>query len=203
MCASPDCQRRANAQRRRLQRRRAVGLPSDDSRHEQNRGPAPRGGHDPLLRRFARQFAAQSFAYTAVTAEELNALQAALLAGAVTSDDIHRLVRGHSTTAYPPLDPVSADTRAHLRKLVERNAANDPILQRHREVMTQLRNDPSLALRLFGTTNGAVLEQLTMQRLRSDLEELLGMLTTDEQAEARLGDAGLVPDGQGAWIRRR
>jgi hypothetical protein len=98
---------------------------------------------------------------------------------------------------------VSADTRAHLRNLVERNAANDPILQRHREVMTQLRNDPSLALRLFGTTNGAVLEQLTMQRLRSDLEELLGMLTTDEQAEARLGDAGLVPDGQGAWIRRR
>jgi hypothetical protein len=203
VCPARNCQRQANALRRRLQRRRAVGLPSDDSRHEQNRSPAPRGGHDSLLRRFARQLAARSFAYTAVTAEELNALESALQAGAVTTDDINRLARGHSTTAYPPLDPVSAETQARLQDLIERNAKNDPTLQRHRELMTQLRNDQRLALRVFGTTNEALLAQLTMQRLRSDPEELFALLTTDDQAEARLEDAGLLPDGQGAWVRRR
>jgi len=69
--------------------------------------------------------------------------------------------------------------------------------------MAQLRDDPGRALRVFGTTNEAILAQLTLRLLRSDPEGRLGLLISDEQADDRLEDAGLVPDGQGAWVRRR
>jgi hypothetical protein len=121
----------------------------------------------------------------------------------VTTEDIERLARGHSTTAYPPLDPVPPETQALLRLLIERNAANDPIMQRHRELMAQLRDDPALALRVFGTNNEAILTQITLRLLRSDPDGRLGLLITDKQADDRLQDAGLVPDGRGAWVRRQ
>jgi hypothetical protein len=121
----------------------------------------------------------------------------------VTPDDVERIAHGHPPTAYPPLDPVPPETRARLQALIERNAASDPIRESHRRLMAQLRDDPRQALRVFGTTNEAILAQITLRLLRSDPEERLGLLMTDEQAGARLEDAGLVPDGRGGWVRRR
>jgi hypothetical protein len=193
----------ADAQRRRLQRRRAAAIPSDGSRYVQNREAAPRGGRDPLPRRLAKQLATQAFPHTQVTPEELDALARALQAGAVSPDDIERIAHGHPGTAYPPLEPVPAETRTRLLGLIERNAAKDPIREQHRQVMAQLRDDPARALRVFGTTNEAILAQLTLRLLRSDPEGRLGLLISDEQADDRLEGAGLIPDGAGAWVRRR
>jgi hypothetical protein len=121
----------------------------------------------------------------------------------VTPDDIERIAHGHPPTAYPPLGSVPSETRNRLLRLLERNAENDPIRESHRQLMAELRNDPGRALRVFGTTNEAILAQLTLRLLRSDPDGRLGLLMTDEQADARLDDAGLVPDGRGGWVRRR
>jgi hypothetical protein len=203
ICESPECLRAADAERRRLRRRRAVALPSDGTRYEQNRGPAPRGGHEPLLRRLARRLAASAFPRIVVTAAELDALERALQAGAVTPDDVERIAHGHPPTAYPPLGSVASKTRDRLLGALERNAAHDPIGERHRQLMADLRNDPARALRVFGTTNEALLARLTLRLLRSDPDGRLGLLITDDEADARLEDAGLVPDGRGGWVRRR
>ena len=69
--------------------------------------------------------------------------------------------------------------------------------------MAELREDPGRALRAFGTTNDAILGKLTLRLLQSDPDGRLELLTTDEQAAARLEEAGLVPDEHGAWVRRR
>ena len=175
----------------------------DSWRYDRNRQPAPRGGHEPLIRRLARQLAVEAFLHASATAEELDALELAIQAGAVTTDDIERLVKGRDPTAYPPLEPVTPEARTRLKRLIERNIANDPILERHRQLMAELRQDPGRALRAFGTTNEAILAKLTLRLLRSDPDGRLDLLTTDEQAAERLEEAGLVPDGQGAWVRRR
>src|SRR5215212_6990857 len=153
VCLSPDCRRKAAAERRRLQRRRSAAIPVNSWRHDRNRQPAPRGGHEPLVRRLARQLAVEAFPHATVTAEELDALELAIQAGAVTSDDIERIVKGHDPRAYPPLEPVRPEARARLKRLIERNTANDPISERHRQLMAELRQDPARALRAFGTTN--------------------------------------------------
>ncbi|HEX3247136.1 MAG TPA: hypothetical protein VHX16_17155 [Chloroflexota bacterium] len=175
----------------------------DSWRYEGNRQAAPRGGHERLVRRLARQLAIEAFPHARVTAEELDSLELAIQAGAVTSDDIELIIRGRDPTAYPPLQPVPPEVRTLLKRLIARNAANDPITERHRQLMAELREDRGRALRAFGTTNEAILEKLTLRLLRSDPDGRLGLLTTDEEAADRLEEAGLVPDGQGAWVRRR
>ena len=94
--------RKAAAERLRVHRRRTAAIPLDGWRYDRNRQSAPRGGHQPLVRRLARQFAVEAFPHASVTTEELDALELAIQAGAVTSDDIEHIVKGRDPTAYPP-----------------------------------------------------------------------------------------------------
>jgi hypothetical protein len=130
-------------------------------------------------------------------------IERAVQAGAMSPNDLDHIANGRPSTAYPPIEPVSSETRTCLRGLIQRNITNDPTQERHRQVMAQLRHDPGLALRVFGTSNEAILAQLVKRLVRSDPDGRLALLMSDEEAGGRLEDAGLVRDQHGAWVRER
>ena len=90
VCPEAECQRRADAQRRRAQRRQQAGIARP---LYANARPAPAGGRDPLVRRLAKVLADEVFPGIALTDEEVTALDGAIRIGA-TPDDLRRLIRG-------------------------------------------------------------------------------------------------------------
>jgi hypothetical protein len=78
VCSQPACQRQAEADTRRARRRRLAGVAAS----WQYDAPQPRGGHDSIPRRIARQLAAELCPSVQPTDDELTTLERIVRLGA-------------------------------------------------------------------------------------------------------------------------
>lgn len=124
VCPDAGCQRRAEADRKRLLRRRKAGLADVDLE------PLARysGGRRPLVRRMAWRLAADRFRNATPTEWELVALEAAVRAGAGRiggyTGDLGPLMRGQPH--WRTQRSLSAEDRRVLNQLDRRNRTGTP-----------------------------------------------------------------------------
>jgi hypothetical protein len=90
ICRSPACRRAADAERRRILRRRKAGLQSVSRRAAE---PLRRGGRDPLVRRLARQLALEVWPSVVPSSADLDDLAVAIQAGLESARKIRDALR--------------------------------------------------------------------------------------------------------------
>jgi hypothetical protein len=98
ICGSPACRRAADAERRRIQRRRAAGLQTVTRRIAE---PVARGGRAPLIRRLARQLALELWPDTVPSPAEIDAVVAAMRAGLETAWKVRDVLRKGAPEGLP------------------------------------------------------------------------------------------------------
>ena len=115
ICGSAACLRAADAERRRIQRRREAGLQTVTRRIAE---PAPRGGRDPLIRRLARQLARELWPAITLTPTDIDALIIAMQAGLETGWKVREALARGAREGLPPaswaiLDGLAQKAAAH------------------------------------------------------------------------------------------
>lgn len=130
ICGGLACRRAADAERRRVQRRREAGLQTVTRRTAE---PTTRGGRDPLIRRLARQLARELWPALALNSADIGALIQAMQAGFESPWKVRDAIR------RGPGDGVSGPVWATLRCLGERAAESqaDEDEDRAREVYAE------------------------------------------------------------------
>ena len=138
ICGSQECRRAADAERRRIQRRRAAGLQTVTRRVAE---PVQRGGRDPLIRRLAKQLAHEIWPGVPATREDIDAVVDAMRNGLDTS------WRLRDATANGRLAGLSASARDSLERFHARAASIQEMAEEEktREVYAEagLSVDPS------------------------------------------------------------
>jgi len=99
ICGSAACRRAADAERRRIQRRREAGLQTVTRKIAE---PAPRGGRDPLIRRLARQLARELWPLITPTSADIDAIVIAMQAGLETAWKIRDALSRGAREGVPP-----------------------------------------------------------------------------------------------------
>ncbi len=120
ICGSQACRRAADAERRRIQRRRAAGLQTVTRRVAE---PVERGGRDPLIRRLAKQLAREIWPGVPASREDLDAVIEAMRNGLDTS------WRLRDATANGHLAGLSASAQDGLERLHARAASIQKIAE--------------------------------------------------------------------------
>jgi hypothetical protein len=124
ICSSPSCRRAADAERRRILRRRRAGLQTVTRRAAE---PVQRGGREPLIRRLAKQLALEIWPEVELSHDDIANLTIIMRAGFENARKIRDALRMDPRPALPQsvwetLHRLTAQVAIHEREAAQRTA---------------------------------------------------------------------------------